>query len=218
MTLLAQRASSVAVSASYIGTQGLAYGIPILNRLRHGIAVLNSGGVTLFRNAALDDIVRRDCGLRYTAGRLHAVRQADNARLQAAIGACTVGCHEPRSPSDVSIWGPRGEHSLVVSALPVEGGDGLPALSAVLLLVVDTEPSVGLDHRFLRATFHFSEAECHIATRLLEGVTLAEIAEDRGITIHTARSQLKSIMQKAGVSRQGDLINLLSRCDTVRRA
>lgn len=192
----------------------------VLDRLRHGVAVLDEAGMIIYRNDAFESIVRRGGGLRLVAGRPHASTSSDDARLQAAVANCARRRADPRAPSDISLWGRRGEHSLVVSVLPVGSGDGLSALEeapAVLLLVVDTEPTVALDERFLRAAFHFTEAEAFLARRLLEGATLAEFAVDKGVTIHTARSQLKSLMQKAGVSRQSELINLLSRCDAIRR-
>lgn len=46
---------------------------------------------------------------------------------------------------------------------------------------------------------------------------LSDTAETSGITLHTARSQLKSVMSKLGVSRESELVAMLSKCNHVLR-
>ena len=52
--------------------------------------------------------------------------------------------------------------------------------------------------------------------RLLHGQTLAEASEIRGVMISTVRSQLKGLMAKVGVRRQGELLTMLSKTPGVR--
>ena len=49
-----------------------------------------------------------------------------------------------------------------------------------------------------------------LAVALLAGKKLVEIAGDFGVQITTLRTQLSSILRKTGVTRQVDLIRLLS--------
>jgi DNA-binding CsgD family transcriptional regulator len=58
--------------------------------------------------------------------------------------------------------------------------------------------------------FRLSPVESRLAVALLAGKTLREIALDRSVQIGTLRIQLSSILRKAGVTRQVDLIRLLS--------
>jgi DNA-binding CsgD family transcriptional regulator len=58
--------------------------------------------------------------------------------------------------------------------------------------------------------FGLSPAESRLAVALLAGKKLREIALDWGVQITTLRTQLSSILQKTGVTRQVDLIRLLS--------
>lgn len=41
------------------------------------------------------------------------------------------------------------------------------------------------------------------------GSTLQDVAREAGISIHTARSQLKAVFDKTGTTRQADLVRLL---------
>lgn len=56
-----------------------------------------------------------------------------------------------------------------------------------------------------------TRAEAAIAMGLVDGATLAEIADARGVSIHTVRVQVKSALSKAGVRRQIDLVRLVQR-------
>lgn len=193
----------------------------VLNRLRDGIAVLDASGTVMFCNAALTAMADGDCGLRLRGGRLRAISPTDNSRLESAIAACIGGDGQRRSPSAVPVAGADRAHAIVVSVLPIlrdAEPDRYASRPAVLVVAVDTAPAVGFDTRFLRDAFQLSDAEAGVAVRLLAGATLSEIAAARGISLHTARTQLKSILAKTGMSRQSDLVNLLSRCDTVTRS
>ncbi|MFO1033956.1 MAG: helix-turn-helix transcriptional regulator [Hyphomicrobiales bacterium] len=59
--------------------------------------------------------------------------------------------------------------------------------------------------------FGLSKAEVQLAQALLRGEDLASFALDRQISIHTARSQLKSIFSKTDTKRQSELVLLMAR-------
>ena len=52
-------------------------------------------------------------------------------------------------------------------------------------------------------------AEALIAEGLARGHAVQDIALANGVSYHTARTQLKSLMRKTSTSRQGELIALL---------
>jgi DNA-binding CsgD family transcriptional regulator len=56
-----------------------------------------------------------------------------------------------------------------------------------------------------------TKAEAKLAARLACGETIEDIAEEHGVSISTARVQLKSIFTKTGSSRQAELVSLLTR-------
>jgi DNA-binding CsgD family transcriptional regulator len=61
----------------------------------------------------------------------------------------------------------------------------------------------------LRSRFCLTPAEAQIALGIADGETLAAIAESRGVSVSTARGQLKSVFAKTGTHRQAELIRLL---------
>ena len=62
----------------------------------------------------------------------------------------------------------------------------------------------------MRSLFDMTVAETRIAKGLVKGRTLAEIAEDGGVSITTVRSQFSSVLEKTGCGRQAELVGLLA--------
>lgn len=190
----------------------------VLDRLCLGVAVLNEHARVEFANRAFQAILANADRLVLRQGRIMATSTGDSVRLQAAISRCSKAFGSQALALDVPIWGPDSGAALIVSACSLDAGSAAQvARGPVMLFAVDTGPSSALDEKFLKSAFRLSDAEALVAMRLLEGATLAEIADAKGVSLHTARSQLKSVMMKVGVNRQSDLINLLSRCNVMQR-
>jgi DNA-binding CsgD family transcriptional regulator len=60
-----------------------------------------------------------------------------------------------------------------------------------------------------RKRFRFTPTESHVAERLANGHSVAEIALQLGISIETVRCHLKQAFAKAGVHRQAELVAVL---------
>ena len=60
-----------------------------------------------------------------------------------------------------------------------------------------------------RPPFDIPEAESELVNLLCEGMSLDEAAGHRGVTVNTARSQLKQAFAKTSTSRQSELVRLV---------
>lgn len=108
----------------------------------------------------------------------------------------------------------------VVRAIPLAGrvADGL-SLGAIALsqrpslVLILQFPSENADDRsaLLRQATGLSLTEADIALALHDGLSLAEIADARRVSIHTVRNQVKSALSKTGSRRQADLVRLVER-------
>lgn len=81
-----------------------------------------------------------------------------------------------------------------------------------LLTISEAAPQGGERHK-AHASLGFTAAESALAGALLGGLSLQEYADSRRLSVHTVRNQLRSLFQKAGVRRQGELIAMLARQD-----
>ena len=61
-----------------------------------------------------------------------------------------------------------------------------------------------------RKALGLTPAEARLAVRLRFGLSLKEAAEDLGISVNTARNQLRNVFDKLGVNRQSDLVRHLT--------
>lgn len=62
----------------------------------------------------------------------------------------------------------------------------------------------------LRRRFGLTAAEARIALAVAGGASAPEIAQDRGISLHTVRNQIKAAIAKTGARRLGDLIRIVA--------
>jgi DNA-binding CsgD family transcriptional regulator len=110
-----------------------------------------------------------------------------------------------------------GRAPYIVSVTPLEVH--VAPFDRPLALVLAAAP----DDRFpserdLTELFGLSRAEIRLASALLQGKKLRDIATDTGLRITTLRTQLSSILKKVGVERQPDLIRILSGIPVVGRS
>jgi DNA-binding CsgD family transcriptional regulator len=111
------------------------------------------------------------------------------------------------------------------AALQLHDRDGKPVISAVvlplparsewnvmwqrplaLLTMNEVFRSESIPSHWLSQHFGLTPTESKIANWLTTGASIEEYAEQRGVSIETARSQLKSILSKTGMRRQAQLV------------
>lgn len=163
---------------------------------------------------AAEAAVRRGV-LRLRGRRLGAVREDEGRQLEAAVQRAVRGL------------GPQGQplFDTVVLRDPAFAGGvevvdviGLPARPfafgfqpRALAVVRGVRREAGQLVHVLRLAFGLTPAEAEIALRLGDGESREEIAEARGASIETVRSQVKSLFAKLGVRRAGELAAKLNR-------
>jgi DNA-binding CsgD family transcriptional regulator len=101
---------------------------------------------------------------------------------------------------------------LIARVVPVDGEaqaqlDG----AALVLLLIDPEDCPQPSFSILKQVFDLTKTEARIATQLLCGQTMQEVAEHNGVSIGTIRSQTKAIFAKTQTNRQAELVGLLTR-------
>jgi len=151
-----------------------------------------------------DDILRIESNHLFTSNA--AVTRSLNLELTNAIRASR--------DSSVELAGvvllPRRERMplmLMISPLRLTGEP--PVQGAALLFIFDPETTPTLTTDIVRKLFGLSEAEAELAVALCGGSTSDHIAKERGTSINTVKSQLKSIFLKTGTKRQSELVSLL---------
>jgi len=96
----------------------------------------------------------------------------------------------------------KGGSFLIVRLRPLDHG-------RVAVFVSDPLVRATPDPGTLELAFELTTAEAELASALATGLSLSQCAQQRRVSLHTVRSQLKQIFTKTGTSRQTDLVRLL---------
>jgi DNA-binding CsgD family transcriptional regulator len=101
---------------------------------------------------------------------------------------------------------------LVLRVLAVDGAARTPFLGArALLLLTDLEVRRPPPAAVMGQAFGLSPAETRRASLIASGLPPERAAEELGIAVETARTQLKSVFAKTDTHRQSELVALLAR-------
>jgi DNA-binding CsgD family transcriptional regulator len=112
----------------------------------------------------------------------------------------------------IAIGRPSGGLPLSILVAPLSDRSGAAFGSQrplVILFVTDPRRSGGAPIATLRQLYNLTAAEAEVALGVAEGRSVEQIAETRGKSLNTARTQLKAVMAKMGVSRQTDVVRLI---------
>lgn len=172
------------------------------------ICLLNSDGRLQFMNHAADAVFAARDGLQLVAGQIRcppatqsqwqrALAEARPAPGRAAVAAAL----RVRRPSG------RADHLLSLTPLP----EKMTGTCGLLLQIIDGSTTLQRESACWQAWFGLTVAEQRLCTALLTGEDVGTCAEHLGIARSTARTQLKSVMQKTGCRRQAQLMAVLMR-------
>jgi DNA-binding CsgD family transcriptional regulator/PAS domain-containing protein len=182
-----------------------------LDRLAHGLLLLDGGARVLFANRAARAALDERDGLSHRDARLVVGGKAAAAAERLIGEAASPDPARPASAGGVlAVPRPSGKRpwQLIASPLPPDLASELPAggRTRVLVVVSDPErrPTPPAEH--LRLHFGLTPQEARLVLLLCEGLELKQAAERLGVGYATARSHLKAALAKAGLRRQTQLV------------
>jgi DNA-binding CsgD family transcriptional regulator len=180
---------------------------------RTGTATLvaERDGRILFANALAEALLAEADGIAARMGRLVPARHSLAERLARliAVAADTAGGKAGESGGMLLLprLGRLPPSLLVAPFPPARAGFGGPTPAAIVFIREPERAAPRAD--LLRSLFGFTPAEAVIAQALGAGQSLQAIAAANGVSVHTARTQLRAILGKTGTSRQAELVALL---------
>jgi len=185
-----------------------------LQASRHGILVLDEKGRVLFVNAEGERIAGCSDGVTIRSGFL----SVDDTRVAAeierlmsrAMGLVRDAELAPMRP--IRIPRRSGGHYYEVLIIPVTDGVQravLPPTAAFIVAITDSASVDGASHQRLRG-YGLTGAEARLCQALIRTGSLPSAADELRISRSTARSHLKNIFAKLGVTSQVQLVTRLA--------
>jgi DNA-binding CsgD family transcriptional regulator len=181
-----------------------------LSQLSVGVCVVDETARILFSNNAARALLGN--GLAVSGGRLTASLQLERRALSDAIEMVAAsGGSRLGQPQPILLHSGQSEPFVAVYVLPIRQHVD-PVLSEARAIVLAIESTAHEpDPAIVRDLMGLTLGEARVAALIGSGLGLREAAAKLGIAETTARSVLKRVFAKTGVSRQSELSALLTR-------
>lgn len=189
-----------------------------VNRMLLGMITLSQDGNIIELNQEAQRILTDKDGIARTGNTLTLTSSQENRELQRLIRqALSIGgsggeVQGPTLVEAMSVTRPSGRSKLgiVVRAIPLGPFSESKQRPAAAIFLRDPESSgTQPSQEVVRRLFGLTRMEAALALLLAEGLTLDEAAEQLNVMRNTARTHLRSIFCKTGVTRQTMLVRLL---------
>lgn len=189
-----------------------------------GVLMLSADGRVLHMNRAARWLLERRVGLELDlAGHCQATAPGDNKELRRIIAAAAgmPSAAEGGKVKPVKKGAPQsGAMSLTpfglgagltVKAVPLDAmSDGYaPAGAAVILYVCDAGRALSVRNGELQNLYGLTGAEARLVEALVAGQSIADYADVTNHSVHTIRTQMKSVMGKLDVHSQTDVVRVV---------
>ena len=182
-----------------------------LDQLPLGIVFADQRSRLLWWNHYAEKVFEARDGLSVDLMGFRTALPKEGEKLKASIRqAGTLGTKTLPGGGAMAISRPSLRRPYAILVSPLKKGTSPLKQAVVAVLITDPERNVppGAVHR-LAQQFGLTPAEARVATYLMQGKTVENTADELSITIATARTHIRNLLQKTGTARQAELIRIL---------
>ena len=174
--------------------------LTVLNKVGIGMCVLDNMGNVLVKNIEAERMLDAGHGIQLSnKNQLICRSPEDQISLSSAIAAANVNREDTRAESLMAIRRNPTTDPLLVEISPLR--DALDELNfgydGALVQLVDTGSRAQCSIAAFSLAYRLTQAEQSVTGYLVDGLSNSEIADERGTTIETVKTQISHIMQKA---------------------
>jgi DNA-binding CsgD family transcriptional regulator len=181
----------------------------VLASLDVGIMALDKAGHVCFLNTQAESILRCGNFLRLRNGRLEAAVASESAVLERILRTTATGVRSGQ-PAGGNLTLHHANLSMHISVLPLVMPIPRMPEHARVLLTLSQDATPKRRDRALAALFNLTPVEIRVTMLLVQGLEPREIASRTSASYETVRFQLKSIYKKMNVSRQSQVVRIVS--------
>lgn len=197
-----------AVLSARIGLERARATVDALHAIGLPAAVLTANGRVVVANPGFE---AGETGVSAGAGDRVGFSHPGAQSLFAETLAMTESQSTPQAGRSIAVPGDGESPPLVAHLVPLRGvARDIFSGASSLLYLTPLASAKAPDVKLLELLFDLTPAEARIASLLVEGRAVGEIAVAQRITQNAVRMHLKSVFAKTGVSRQAQLVSLLT--------
>ena len=184
-----------------------------LDHVRIGTCVTGSNGHVVVANNEARRIFSLDDGLSLSRMGFLTCRTGDlTAELGERVRCAASTARGEGSDHEIVFFAQRksGVRPFLIEIAPLRDsiGELERNFAGALIFIIDPENHQSVSTRRLALLLNLTETEAEIARLMVGGRSAAEIADARGVSEGTVKSQFKAIYAKTGVNRRADLVRL----------
>jgi DNA-binding CsgD family transcriptional regulator len=186
--------------------------LELLDRLAHGILLLDEQGEICFANRSAEQLLAADDGLTSTNRRPVASQPDESRRLRELVAAAIrTGIGRGVHPGGAMLVSRADRRPLELLVAPLVARRLSLAVGrpVAVVLIDDPDEPVRLETERLRELYQLTPGEARVARAVARGQGLEHVARELGLRITSVRSHLQSCFEKTGTSRQAELVRLL---------
>jgi DNA-binding CsgD family transcriptional regulator len=204
------RLSDAATLSQAVSRSVLTAAVDALNLVPQPAVILDRLGFVLDANAAADQVF--DSEIRISDRRLAVTDRRASAELERLADALRAAKDTTPLPTDPIVVRRLTRPPVLIRVLPIEAAARSPFLGArALLMLIDLSDQRPPPSRLLVTSFGLTASEAKLAGLIGGGESVERAAERLGISVHTARAQLKAVFGKTDTHRQAELVALLAK-------
>ena len=184
-------------------SQGQTITYSAIDQLSLGVIIVGVGGVVRFANKTIERMLEADFGMAIRHGRL----LIDDAKAQQATQKALENVQ--KSSAGIMVpWRDKMDRPVSLLVTPLVRGTKAVRMAGPVAAIFINNPEERRkpSEAVIGALYGLTPAEAKLTKALLEGRHLQDYAGRSGISLHTAKTQLKQIFQKTGHGRQSDLL------------
>lgn len=169
------------------------------------LLLLDKQGMVVFANDKAQEFLETNDMLRMEGGRLK-VKFGQQAKLDALLEGHQAG------ETLFGIVRPSDKRNIWLIRIPVQLEENAPPDArrpTIALMIHDPGTTDKIDMEGFAKVHDLTPAEARVMNLLLEHAQLPPIAQELGVSLHTVRSQLRTIREKTGARRQAELVRML---------
>ena len=183
-----------------------------LDHYHVGIWFVTQHGEVLLLNQAAERILDQQDGIaRNSRGRL-CITTSSSADLGQVIQACSATARGEGIDSEklltVERRSKKDSYIMTVAPMRDPGNEIGGHYKGAIVYAIDPSNVAIISTDGLAGLYGLTEAEDKVCRLLVSGHDTRDIAEQRGVSIETVRTQVKRVLQKAGVQNRASLIRL----------
>lgn len=176
-------------------------------------ALMDRAGRLIECSADFEAIIRSSPLLSLRDRRLVAAQALDRDKVELFLRSALGPRRMLEPPMPVRLNSAETPRGLVLRAVPLAPRDDVFDIfrPAALVTLTDLDQSYRVRRRELAALFGLTERESDVASLVSEGYSIEMAARQLAIGENTVRFHLKAVFGKIGVSRQAELVAIVSR-------